>query len=373
MKSITALTKKDLKGKTVLLRLGLNVPLKNGKVLDSFRIKKSLPSIKYLKKAGARVVIISHIGRGTSDSLAPVARHMNKYIKTGFVPGRMRAEIKDIVSAMKDGTVLMLESLRVNSGEIKNSEAFAKKLAELADIYVNDAFSASHREHASIVGVPKLLPSFSGLLFEEEIKNLSLLNKPKKPFLFILGGAKFKTKIPLIKKYLRKADNVFVGGALANNFYKTLGFETGKSLTEKVNVDMNVFLKSRKLILPTDLTVKNGKSVSVKRPSEVLKTDLIVDAGPETVSELVDLVRSAKTVVINGPIGNYEIGFDKNTRDLLRVIANTENISIVGGGDTAYLAYRTKCDKKCTFISTGGGAMIEFLLSETLPGIKALK
>ncbi|HEC30749.1 MAG TPA: phosphoglycerate kinase [Candidatus Yonathbacteria bacterium] len=362
----------DIKGKIVLLRLGLNVPLINNKVEDDFRIKKTIPTIKYLKKLGAKIVIISHIGRDKNESLKPVARHMNKYVKVGFVPKVFGDDVHKMIKKMKNGTVIMLENLRSLSGEVSNSKTFAKKLASMGEIYVNDAFSVSHRAHASIVGLPKLLPSFAGFLMEEEIKNLSIALSPKHPFLFILGGAKFKTKVPLIKKYLSIADYVFVGGALANNFFKALNFNMASSLTEKTDVDIKGLLNSKKLLLPSDVVVKNGEKVSVKRPGEVSAGDVVVDIGPESVEEIGKLVTKSKLVIFNGPLGNYKIGFGKSTKKTLKNIANTKTVSIIGGGDTAYMVNRARSYKKYTFVSTGGGATIEFLAKGTLPGIEAL-
>ncbi|MCR4330582.1 MAG: phosphoglycerate kinase [Patescibacteria group bacterium] len=364
---------KDLKGKRVLLRLDLNVPIKNGRVIDDFRIIKSLPTIKFLKKHGARVVIISHIGRDKKSTLEPVARHLSTYVKVGFIPEQIEEKLQTIINNMKNGTVVVLENVRRDPGEIKNDKVYARKLSLLADVYVNDAFSASHRKHASIVGISKFLPCYIGFLFEEELKHLSATFRPLRPFVFILGGAKLETKIPLIKKYLNIADTVFVGGALANVLLKAGGREIGKSFTGNFSGRVNALLRHKKLLMPSDVLVgRNGKSV-VKKVGEILPSDTIVDVGPKTVEALEERIGKARSVLFNGPLGNYETGYDKATAHVLRTIAKSKARSVLGGGDTAYLAMRLRLEKKFTFISTGGGAMIEFLAKGTLPGIKALK
>jgi len=365
---------KDLKGKRVLLRLGLNVPMKKGRILDDFRIKRSVSTINYLKKKGAKVIIISHISRDKNATLKPVARHMNKYTKVGFVPEKISPKMLGVIDNMKNGSAVILENIRQYSGEEKNDTSFAKLLSSLGDIYVNEAFSVSHRAHASIVGIPKYLPSYAGLLLKEEISHLGLAKKPKSPSLFILGGAKSKTKMPLAKKYIKIVDHMFIGGALANNFFKDAGFEVGKSIIDDPETSISALSKNKKLILPLDVTVKTtSNGVVVKNPDEVNKTDRIVDVGPETLKMLNDLIKNVNFVLFNGPLGEYELGFGESTKKILRAISKQETLSIVGGGDTSYLANKTKCIKKCTFISTGGGATVEFLAKGTLPGIEALK
>jgi len=364
---------KDLKGKRVLLRLDLNVPIKNGRVIDDFRIIKSLPTIKFLKKHGARVIIIGHTGRDKKDTLEPAARHLNTYVRAGFIPEQVEEKLQSIVDNMKNGTVIVLENLRRDPGETKNDKAYAKHLAMLADIYINDAFSASHRKHASIVGVPKLLPSYIGFLFEEELKHLSATFRPLRPFVFILGGAKLETKIPLIKKYLNIADTVFVGGALANVLLKAGGREVGKSFTGNFKGQVSSLLRHKKLLMPSDVLIgKNGKSV-VKEVDEIAPSDMIVDVGPQTVLALEERIGKARSILFNGPLGNYETGYDEATTRVLKAIAESNARSMLGGGDTVYMAMHLRLEKKFTFISTGGGAMVEFLAKGTLPGIEALK
>ena len=255
MRTITSVVNiKNIKGKRVIVRAELNVPIKNGRVADDFRIRKAVQTILYLKKRGARVIVIGHIGREGKETLKPVARAMGRFVNIGFAPYSADSKkARDVVDAMKNGTVIMLENLRRDSREKENDRAFARAIAALGDVYVNDAFSVSHRTHASIVGVPKLLPSYAGLLFEDEVRHLSLALSPKHPFLFILGGAKFETKLPLIKKYVEIADTVFVGGALANDFLGIRGAMLGSPLP-----------KSRRFLSPG---LKNGGTYFCRKMS----------------------------------------------------------------------------------------------------------
>jgi len=364
---------KNLKGKRVIVRAELNVPVKGGVVLDDFRIEKTAETIQWLKKKGARVVVIGHIGRKGTETLKLVAAHMKKYTDVGFVPDIHGPRVEEMIHEMKEGSALMLENLRQDDGEEKNKKAFAKKLATLGDIYVNDAFSVAHRKHASIVGLPKLLPAYAGFLMDTEVRELSRVLKPKHPFLFILGGAKIHTKLPLIKAYLQVADHVFVGGALAHNFFKALGFEIGTSKYEYIKAPIKTLLQNDALLLPVDVVAKRGKG-DITRPSgEVQKNEKIVDAGPESVAELAPYIARAKLIVFNGPLGYYEGGYSKATRDVLKKMANSKATTIVGGGDTARLITEARMHNKFTFASTGGGAMIQFLTDGTLPGIEALE
>lgn len=372
MKLRTVKEIKNLKGKRVLLRLGLNAAIENGKVAGGYRIKQVIPTIAYLKKKGARVVVIGHIGRHKKDTLRPVADYINRRIKIGFIPDLHDKKLTSILENMKEGTVLMLENLRSDSGEVGNKMEFAKYLAAFGDIYVNDAFPVSHRKHASIVLLPKLLPSYIGFQFEREIKNLSVAVKPPRPFLFILGGAKPSTKIPLMKKFLKEADSVFIGGALANNFFKEFGYETGRSLIEKGEFNLKPLLKNKKLLLPADVVVES-KNFLVKKPKDLSKNEIIVDAGNETIAKLEKIVKRSKFVLWNGPLGNYEKGFDKGTRDLLKILAKSKAKTIIGGGDTLTVAFNMNLHNKFTFVSTGGGAMLDFLADGKLPGIDAIR
>ncbi len=333
---------KNLKNKTVLLRVDFNVPIINGRVADDFRIVKTLPTIKYLLHRGARkIILITHLGEDGKSSLKPVEE---KFFTLSKIP-------KDKIT--------FFENVRKFPGEEKNDLTFAQKLAEPGDIYVNEAFSVSHRAHASIVTLPKLLPAFAGLQFEAEVKNLSrAFQKPKHPFLFILGGAKFSTKMPLIEKYLKLADYVFVGGALANTFLQAKGYEVGKSLVDSADWQVGKLLNNRRLVLPTDFIKKDG---------------IILDIGEVSIKNLTSLIKKSKLILWNGPLGRYEDGGAKATEKILKLVANSKAETIVGGGDTVALVSKLKMEKKFSFVSTGGGAALDFLVNGTLPGIKMLE
>ncbi|KKT36887.1 MAG: Phosphoglycerate kinase [Candidatus Nomurabacteria bacterium GW2011_GWB1_44_12] len=326
---------KNLKGKRVVLRLDFNVPIKNGRIVETMRIDRAIPTIEYLRKKKARIVIFSHIGKDASSSLKPVAQYLSKTMNVGFVPDFRTDEARAIADCLPEGGVVLFENLRLDDLETKNDPAFAKYLASFGEVYVNDAFAVSHRVHASVVGITKFLPSYAGFLIADEVKNLSLALKPKHPFLFILGGAKFETKMPLMKKFMNIADQIFVGGVLANDFFHDMGIETGKSFVDKYNFKLTPLLKKRKIILPTDVVVKNGDGIktSVKNLSEILSGDSIVDVGPETIKNLAPVLKKAKLIVWNGPLGFYEGGFDKATIALLKAITETRATSIIGGGD----------------------------------------
>lgn len=344
---------KNLKGKTVLLRVDFNVPIKGGKVVDDFRIKAALPTIRFLRNKGARVILLSHHS-SKGQSLRPIQKYLSKIFSID--------EVK------------LLENLRFDRGEEKNDSVFAKKLASLGDVYVNDAFPVSHRVHASIISLPKYLPSFAGFQLENEVKNLSkAIKNPKHPFLFILGGAKFSTKMPLIKKYLKLADHVFIGGALANDFLKAKGCEVGLSLVDETNYNIEKILKNKKLILPTDVLVKSGHKLINKKSNEIKKNEIILDIGEETVKNLASIIKQSKLILWNGPLGKYEDGGAEGTRKVLKLVANAKTETIVGGGDTVVLVSEMKLENKFSFVSTGGGATLDFLANGTLPGIKALE
>lgn len=361
MKSIRNL--KNIKGKTALVRVDFNVPIKGGRVEDDFRIRKTLPTIKFLQKKGAKVILISHLGKNGKESMKPVAICLRKYIKKN---------------------ITLLENIRKYPGEEKNDLKLAKKLSKFGDFYVNDAFSVCHRKHASVVGLPKYLPSYAGFQLEEEIKNLSkVFKKPKHPFLFILGGAKFSTKMPLIKKYIKIADYLFIGGALLNDFLKAKGYEIGKSLVDDTK-GIEKILKNRKLVLPIDVVVKNttnsamAEFVALRKVNEVKKDEVIIDVGPSAEKILFPIIKKSKLILWNGPLGKYENGGDKATKKILKLVLKSKSQVVIGGGDLvscipkSILEPKTKNQKPNLFVSTGGGATLDFLANGTLPGIKAL-
>ena len=373
MKSIKDI--KNLKGKRVILRADFNVPMKGGVILDDFRIKKTIPTISYLREKGAKVIIIAHIGRDKNESLDKVAKAAGKYIKSlKFIKAPLFSdETEEKVNALKNGEVVLLENLRSEEGEEKNSPSFGRALSRYGDIYVNDAFSVSHREHASVVGIVKYLPGYAGFQLISEVENLSKAFNPSHPFLFILGGAKFETKVPLIKKFLGHADNIFVGGAIANDFLKEKGYEIGASLVGERNFEIPRLLKSKKIVIPTDVEVSANSKNHFCKASEVKPEETIVDIGPETIVTLEKLVSEAKFILWNGPLGKYESGFGGATEKILKAVAKSKSDNIIGGGDTVALITKLKIENKFGFVSTGGGATLDFLSKGTLPGIRVLK
>ena len=316
---------------------------------------------------------IGHLWGDESKSFEPIYEYLSKEIELSFFKGPINEDAIQASKNLNSGDVLLIENLRINKGEVENNLVFSKKLSELGDVYVNDAFASSHREHASIVGVTKFLPSYSGILFEEEVKNLSEALNPERPFLFILGGAKFETKIPLIIKYLDKADYVYAAGALANDFFKVKGYETGVSKVSGKDYNLEKYLSRENLFLPKDVTVKNKNGIFVKKPEKVEKDDHILDIGVESMVELKDLISKSKFILWNGPLGDYEKGFRDGTIDLAKAIIKSSVKSVVGGGDTFAVISKLNLENEFNFVSTAGGALLEFLYAGTLPGIEALK
>lgn len=366
----------NLKGVKVLVRADFNVPIKNGVVVEDFRIRAALPTIEFLRKGGARIILISHLesNDGQNGTLQPVA---DKLVSLG-VPVKFIKNIRNvhetIESGLADGECLLLENLRsFEESEINNDIKFAKALASLADIYVNEAFSVSHREHASLVGVPKLIPGYAGIQLEKEIAHLSKAFNPPHPFLFVLGGAKFETKLPLLEKFLVTADHVFVGGALANDFFKAKGYEIGSSLVSKGNVDLSPYLNNSKIILPIDIA---NEQKDKKLINDLSAEDKIMDSGSKTIEMIKEKVLSSKFILWNGPLGLYENGYQESTLALAKIISEATSLgaeTIVGGGDTLAAIAALGLEDKFTFISTGGGAMLDFLAKGTLPAIEILK
>ena len=370
MTSITAA--KIKKGTTVLLRADFNVPIVKNKVVGPFRIVKTLPTINYLLKKGAKVILISHAGDDGSQTLEPVYQVLKKYIPVTFVPAVFGVTVEKALAEMKPGTAVLLENLRSEPGEKKNDPKFAKALASYADIYVNDAFPVSHRAHASLVGVPKYLPHYAGFQMEQEVKHLAMAHNPKHPFLFILGGNKFSTKMPLIKKFAKSADHFFIGGALLNDLLLAKGYEIGKSVCE-AGYDVTAVLKNKKLLLPIDLVVKQGEKIRICAPYEVKHSESIMDVGPETIKYVLSVASVAKFVLWNGPVGYYDLPYTPGTKNLVKGLSKIKGDVLIGGGDTVAVVSQLKLEKKFKFVSTGGGATLDFLVAGTLPGIQALK
>lgn len=363
------------RGVKVLVRIDFNVPIKNNQVVEDFRIRSAFPTIDFLTEKGAKVILIGHLesNEPRDNTFKPVVEHININLgkKVSFIQNINNAG-SYIENEMKDGDCVLIENLRYDDGEKKNDQKFASALASLADIYVNDAFSVCHREHASVVGVPVLLPSYAGFQLENEIIHLNKAFKPEHPFIFILCGAKFETKLPLLEKFIDVADYVYVGGALATDFFKEKGYEVGKSFVSEGDFGLSKYLGNKKIILPIDLV--NQDNIVVK-PETFAKDDSSMDCGPETIKLLKEKIDSAKMVLWNGPLGVYEKGYKKGTLDLAKIIADNKGkiVSVVGGGDTVAAISENNDNDKFSFISTGGGAMLEYLAKGSLPGIKALE
>ncbi len=369
----TILEAGNLESRRVLVRVDWNVPFEGKKVGDGYRIEKSLQTIKHLQDAGARVVLISHLDPPETDSMQHVYEYVKKLLKIDFCKDIVGGEAKKAVANLKDGEVLLLENLRLDEGEMNNSRDFALTLSSYGNIFVNEAFSESHREYSSIVGIPKLLPSFAGFHFTEEVQKLSKVFYPKRPFVFVLGGAKFETKLPLIEKFMHIADSIFVGGALAHNFFKEQGIEIGDSLVSQGEFNLKEELESGKVILPEDVVVMNGPEKRIDAVANLKTGDTIVDVGPNTLLKLKESLARASSVLWNGPLGNYELGYKQGTLELARMLEQSRAEVIVGGADTLSATKEINLFNKVYFISTGGGAMLDFLSAGTLPGIEALK
>ncbi len=375
MKSITEIPGHELKGKYVLVRAGFDVPLdEKGEVSDVFRVERSAETLTYLSQLGARVIVLSHIGRDPSETNAPVASALQFHAAVVYVPDLLGPAAIEARSAMRDGEILLLENLRSDPREVANDDGFAKELAALGDIYVGDAFSAAHRAHASIVGVPKYLPHYAGLLMTEEVRQLDKARNPEHPSFAILGGAKFETKAPLIKQLLASYDGLFLTGALANDVFKARGLPVGRSVVSKELPTEDV-LEDPHFLAPIDVTVERlDMQAMVKLPGEVEAGDKIVDIGPDSIKEIAPYIENAKFILWNGPTGLYEDGYVSWTHAIVELISESSAQKVIGGGDTiAAIQESGRGEDNLGFLSTGGGAMLEYLLHGTLPGIEALQ
>jgi phosphoglycerate kinase len=355
-----------------MLRASLNVPITNGRVGESFRIGHALSTIEHLRRRGARTVVISHIGSDQTRSLSPVAEYLKNKIPLTFVDDIVGAHARDAVHGMKDGDVVLLENVRRNVGEMDNDEHFARQLASLAHVYVNDDFASAHRKHASIVSLPALMPGYGGLTFMHELAHLAAARTPASPSLAIIGGAKFLTKEPVIKALLETYDTVYVCGALANDFLRARGMPVGKSLVSNASIDAKI-LHHPRIQLPVDVTVKIDGGRAVRDVADTEAGDYIADIGPKSLSALAQLVTGAKTVLWNGPLGNFEMGFAEMTEAVAKLIAESPGTSVVGGGDTIASIQKLGLNNKFEFLSTAGGAMLDYMAYGTLPGIEALE
>lgn len=357
--------------KHVILRADLSVPIENGSILNDFALRRSLPTFLKLKSDGAKTLIISHAESKGETSLKLVADYLKQHITLTFLQNYTLESVKEEFSKLQSGEFLFLDNIRNFKEEEYNDEEFAKHLATLGELYVNDAFAVNHRNHASIVGIPKFISSCGGFLLEDEITNLKKVFTPDHPFIFILGGAKFETKLPLIEKFVHIADKVYVVGALANDFLKLKGFDVGKSLVSNKGNHLEI---PTNLKIPKDVVVKRvDGTVATLMPQEVTSDDTIVDCGSKTLKEIISEIENARMIVWNGPLGFYEEGFEESSKTLAKAISLSNTFSILGGGDTLSVIRDLDIENKISFVSTGGGAMLEFLDKGTLPGIEALK
>ena len=390
------ITDLDVTSKRVIVRVDFNVPMSKsevGKITDNARILAALPTINYLIKNKAKVILLSHLGRPKGEakkefSLEPVAKELyrllNKEVK--FLQSDLVVDdnVKNKVFNLQDGEVALLENTRFRPEETKNIDNFSKELSSLGDIYINDAFGTSHRAHCSNVGLCKFLPSAVGFLVEKEISIMGkALSNPERPFVAILGGAKVSDKITVIENLIEKVDSIIIGGGMAFTFLKSLGYSVGKSLLEEDKIDLAKDLyekaksKNVNMLLPVDVVV--SKEFSNDSDFKTVTIDSIeedymgLDIGYKTVELFSDEIKKAKTVVWNGPMGVFEMpNFAKGTFEIAKAIAETDSISIIGGGDSASAAEKSGFKDKITHISTGGGASLEFLEGKILPGIDAI-
>ncbi|MFC2950854.1 phosphoglycerate kinase [Marinicaulis aureus] len=386
----------DVAGKRVLVRVDFNVPMKDGAITDATRIERALPTIQELSKKGAKVLLLSHFGRpkGKADpemSLKPVAKALEKFLggPVEFAEDCIGDAAKKTVKRMLDGDVAVFENTRFHAGEEKNDPEFAKALAENGDVYVNDAFSAAHRAHASTEGVAHLLPSAAGRAMERELDYLkAALSAPVRPMMAVVGGAKVSTKIELLVNLVGKADILAVGGGMANTFLFAKGISVGKSLCEPDLADTareimtQASAKGCEIILPVDVVVakefKEGADREVKAADAVGADDMILDLGPDTVNLIAEKIEAAKTLVWNGPLGAFEIKpFDTATVEAARYAAKRVKddglVAVAGGGDTVAALSAAGVEDDFTYVSTAGGAFLEWLEGKTLPGVAALE
>lgn len=362
----------ELEDKYVFVRASLNVPVKNGVVLDEFRIMQSLPTINYLIEKGAKVILCSHLGKDGTESLAPVYEVLKKHMAIAFSPEVTGAATSSMRASLQRGEVLLLENVRKDGRELENDVQFAEELASLADIFVNDDFAASHRAHASLSAICQFLPSYVGMNFAHEYEELSKAMSPQSPSLFILGGAKFETKMPLVEKFLSLYDHIFIAGALANDFFKAQGYAVGTSLVSDISLAGSPLLSEPKLLLPVDvIAVKEGQPRATT-VEDVRDDESILDAGPATAQMLEAYIRDAKSILWNGPLGNYEGGFKEQTVAVAKLIADSRAYSVIGGGDTVAAIEELHNQDSYSFLSTAGGAMLTFLELGTLPALEAI-
>ena len=392
MSEVKTFTDADVTGKRVLCRVDFNVPLANGEVTDDTRIKAALPTIQNLVERGAKVVLCSHLGRpdGTGYqeefSLAPVAKHLSKVLgkPVAFATDTIGASAKATVAGLGDGDVCLLENLRFDKREKKNDPEFAKELASLGDVYVNDAFGAAHRAHASTAGVAAFLPAYAGALMTKEVSTLtSMLDKPQHPFVAILGGSKVSDKVAVIDALIDKCDTLIIGGGMCFTFLVAQGHTVGTSLMEQDWVERAAAMlekakaKGVSILLPSDVVCADAFANDAKTVTcgvDAIPSDMMgLDIGPKTRDIYADIIKNAGTVIWNGPMGVFEFpAFAAGTQAVAKAMAESPAVTIVGGGDSAAAVEQMGYSDQITHVSTGGGASLEFFAGAELPGVAAL-
>ncbi|MFC1903990.1 phosphoglycerate kinase [Chloroflexota bacterium] len=384
----------EVSGKRALVRVDFNVPLdeKTGEIIDDSRIRAALSTIKYLIERGAKVVLMSHFGRPKGKvvdelRMADIGERLSQILRQPVAVAKdcIGSEVEELVTRLENGDVLLLENLRFHPGEESNDAPFAKSLARLGDVFVDDAFGAAHRAHASISGITDYLPAVAGFLMEKEIENLeSILENPAHPFAALLGGAKISDKISILNNIMGKVDLLLVGGGMAATFLKAQSYEVGLSLIEPDMLNTTTSLikeatkKGTRLLLPVDVMVAdkidNESKANAVTIENIPESERIVDIGPQTINNFSRELQNCRTVFWNGPMGIYEIPrFAKGTQEMARLLANLDAATIIGGGSTADVVNEMELADKMTFVSTGGGASLEFLGGEKLPGVEALR
>lgn len=367
----------DLTGRKIILRLDLNVPFRGNTILDDYKLNACLPIVRFLLKKNALLIIVSHRGepekkaRRSSWTLEPVALWLAHNLKTNITLSSLDwSDISKQAKDLKPKEIMLLENVRLFKGEIENDKAFAKRLARLGDIFVNDAFAVSHRNHASVSAITSFIPSYAGFLLEDEVTHLDKARHAKKPLVLIMGGAKISSKLPLLKNMAKQAEYILVGGGIANTILKAERFEIGRSLCESINAKTFKELPMSKIILPSDLAVLNKGKKIIKKSNNIHSSDTILDIGPSTALNYSRIIKSAQTIIWNGPLGKSEDkSFSLGTQTIAKAIAaHTKAYSVVGGGETVAAAMKSK--KKFSWISTGGGASLAYLSGEELPGLK---
>ena len=384
----------EVKGKKVIVRCDFNVPQKDGEITDDNRIRAALATVNYLKDHGAKVILMSHLGRPKGEpkmeyTLKPVAARLSELlgqeVKFQSCPTVVCDSVKKTAAELKEGEVMLLENVRFRKEETENGAEFAKELASLGDIFVQEAFGTAHRAHASTAGIADYLPAVSGFLIEKEVKFLGeALENPQRPFAAIMGGAKVGDKIPVIENLLKKVDTLIIGGGMAYTFFKAMGLDIGTSILDEENIELAGRLLEKaeeagvKLLLPSDVVCakefSNDTETKIVERDEIPSDMMGLDIGPKTVEAYGKALKEAKTIVWNGPVGVFEMpNFAKGTKAIAEILAESDAVTVIGGGDSAAAAEQFGLADKMSHISTGGGASLEFLEGKDLPGIAVIE